>query len=198
MFVVGSGDSLRYVSIVRLLRPKIEGEETFVTSGGRFGEVRVSAPPIVATLLEDILPNKLFWRDGEESSCCEETDRSNGDSDRAPKPNDGVLRLKRLLILDSVLCNRGEPFIDPEETDDRLSRYSSGPNDGCGKPSSFVYENGPLSLDPVISCALFGDLMGADTNLLVDEALSLPAGLIVIIDEDDIESAPDETRRLSS
>jgi len=40
--------------------------------------------------------------------------------------------------------------------------------------------------------------MGADTNLLVDKALSLPVGLIVTIDEDDIESAPDETRRLSS
>jgi len=65
-------------------------------------------------------------------------------------------------------------------------------------PPSLVYENDPVSFEPVTSCAPLGDLMGADTNLLIDEALSFAVGLIVIIDEDDTDSAPVETRRLSS
>ena len=121
MFVVMSGDSLRYVSIVRLLKPRMDGEETLVTSGGRLGEVRLSPPLTVATRREDILPNTLDCRDGDICSCCEESECCEGDSDRGPKPNDGLLRLNRLLMLDSVLCSRGEPFTDPDETDNRLS-----------------------------------------------------------------------------
>lgn len=56
----------------------------------------------------------------------------------------------------------------------------------------------PFWLEPAASCALDGDLMGAETNLLMDETLPLSAGLIVTIDEEDIESALVETRRVSS
>lgn len=129
MFVVMSGDSLRYVSIVRLLKPRMDGEDTLVTSGGRLGEVRLSPPLTVATRLEDILPSTVNRRDGDVCSGCEESECCEGDTERGPKPNDGLFRLKRLLMLDSVLCSRGDPFIDPDETDNRLSGKSSCPND---------------------------------------------------------------------
>jgi len=47
-------------------------------------------------------------------------------------------------------------------------------------------------------CALLGEFIGAETNLLIAAFLPLSTGRMVTIEEDEMESAPDETRRSSS
>lgn len=174
----------------------MDGDETLETSGGRFGDARGSAALIVATLLDDILPIVLAARDGGEPSCCDGDECCEGDSVRAPKPKE-FLRLKRLEALVPVLCSRGDPVIEPEDADMRLSRYSSCPNGCWGMPPSLMCSGDQLA-GAKASSALFVGLIGADTNRLAVDILSLSAGLIVTTEEEEMESAPVETRRLSS